>query len=152
MVNPLTSAASQAAEIARRLAREYINRNDPAEKVRNDIQLGNAAAASTEGLNAVRQTPVPRVAGRNFADDFDSLPSKIARPVWGQEAEASSSPKAKVAINLFKDGFEAATRGPVNLSGYSQAFNTASATDASARAAKNGFAASLDDLPRLDRA
>ncbi len=133
-MNPLTSLAS-------RLAQQLFNRN------LDDVR--QASSVASEGLSAVRQTPVPKVLGRaRFNDGFEKNTGQVASTlVWGQTA---TKPTA-AAVDRFCDSFQMAQRAPVNLSGEypARVASTAPAFIASASKPGNGFSASLNDLPQL---
>jgi len=139
----VSSITSLAAQYARQLF------NWQLDSVRAD------GSVAPEGLNAVRQTPVPAVLAKRFADGYGQQPGQISRPVWGQlpDAASSSEPAKRLAMSLFRDGFETARRAPVDLSGgasYPAASTTTASISASLSSIKTGsFSASLDDLPQL---
>lgn len=113
-------------------------------------------SVAPEGLNAVRQTPVPAVLAKRYADGYEQQRPQVAKPVWGQlPDESSSEPAARVAMKLFRDGFETARPAPVDLKGGasypagSTATTTASISESLSKVEAGSFSASYDDLPQL---
>ncbi len=115
-------------------------------------------SVAPEGLNSVRQTPVPAVLAKRQSDAFEKQQQPpVSKPVWGQLTTSASNPAAKVGMSqLFRDGFESSKRDPVNLmSGGvhhvdARALASAATVQHAVQASKpNGFSASLEDLPQF---
>lgn len=128
--------------VLRSLAREFLNVFD----------AGRAAQPEpgAKTLNALRQPAVPPVLGLSrFRDGFESFPQGPLGTMRALSAERAFRPVVSAA-QLQHDGFEAAPRSPVDLSGgVKPSFQLSEQTPAAAPAPDAGFMASLDDIAAL---
>jgi hypothetical protein len=114
-----------------------------------------AVEVGGQSLQAVREQKVPAVLGLSrFRDAFEQFPQGMQGTVRTLQAERAFQRQAPVAAQLqhfSRDGFEAARRAPVNLSGGVKAPASALVLEAPAPAAgaRGSFTASLDDLAGL---
>lgn len=109
--------------------------------------------AGGKSLQPVREQRVPAVLGLSrFRDAFEQFPQGMAGTMRTLQTERAFQRAAPAQLQSFsRDGFEAARRAPVNLSGGLKAPAQASMPEAPAPAAsaKGSFTASLDDLAGL---
>lgn len=111
-----------------------------------------AAQPGAQTLSAVRQARVPSVLGvHRYRDAFEQLPQGVHGALRTLAGERAFRPVSTVRPSPHqRDGFDAAPRLPVDLSGgVAPSVAQAQAEAPVAAPPGNGFTASLDDLAAL---
>jgi len=129
--------------VLRSIARDFFNRVAAENLTRPEVGVS--------GLNGVRQQRVAAVVdATRYRDSFEQLPqgSRGVRQTLGAERRSFHSALSAARTDSFmRDGFEAAHRAPVDLSGgVKPAVHVEEQAAPRPTLPSNGFMAALDDL------